>query len=393
MKKNIFLVLSAAAFLAGSMTFAGCNNNSSSVTESAPVYSNPLYAKEADPWVYYHTDGYYYYTATESSFTKIIVHKASTINGLRTSGESTMISASTLSGWGCYSYIWAPELHYINGAWFVFFTASNSSSSVWSIRQYVAKCLDTDPVTGTWEFVGQVASSTINTFCVDGTVFQNTDGQWYYVWSQYVYDGGTYDEDGTTGTSGSYSITINGTAYSSPANTNSWSCIFIGKTSPEDFTTVTSPTIISVPHYTWECKGKTSASVNVNEGPAILQRNGKVFIVYSASACDESYCLGLLSADNTADLCSMSNWTKSTSPVFMTCEANSAYGPGHCSFTTDGDYDVIVYHARSYPGLYTSMTLSSSYATTDGLSDPFRCPRAKVFTWNADGTPNFGQPE
>jgi GH43 family beta-xylosidase len=391
MKKDIFLILSAAAFLAGSMIFAGCDNNSSSVAETARVYSNPLYAGEADPWVYHHTDSYYYYTATESSFTKIIVHKASTINGLRTSGESTMINASTLSGWGCYSYIWAPELHYINGAWFVFFSASNTSSSVWSIRQYVAKCLDTDPASGTWEFVGQVAPGTINSFCVDGTVFQNTDGQWYYVWSQDIYDGGSYDEDGSTGVSGIYSITVNGTVYPSRANTNKWSCIFIGKTNPDDFTKVTSPAIISIPHYTWECTGKSSASVNVNEGPAILQRNGKVFIVYSASACDESYCLGLLSAGNTADLCSMSSWTKSDSPVFKTCEANSAYGPGHCSFTTDGDDDVIVYHARGYSGLYTSYDRSKS--TTDGLSDPFRSPRAKVFTWNTDGTPNFGQPE
>lgn len=387
MKKEMLIILSVAAFVTVFAALTGCSN--SIEKDEIPVYSNPLVPMEADPYVYHHTDGYYYYTATESTFKTIIIRKAKTINGLRTSGEKTLFWDTTLTGWGVHFRVWAPELHYVNGVWFMFFTASSDTGG-WAERQYVAKCADEDPVTGNWEFVGQVSPGTINTFSVDGTIFEQ-NGQWYYVWSQNVFDGGSYDEDGVNGTSGNHSITINGKVYPSIAKSNSWSCIFIGKTNPSDFTTVTDPTIISVPQYKWECKGNSSASVNVNEGPAILQRNGKVFIVYSASACDESYCLGLLTAGENADFCNMSSWTKSPEPVFKTSEANSAYGPGHCSFTTDGDYDVIVYHARSYAGLYTSYSFSKT--TTDGLSDPFRSARAKVFTWNADGTPNFGEPE
>jgi GH43 family beta-xylosidase len=147
----------------------------------------------------------------------------------------------------------------------------------------------------------------------------------------------------------------------------------------------------------------TSANVNVNEGPAVLVRNGKVFIVFSASACDESYCLGMLTANQNADLCDMESWKKTERPVFTTSVANAVYGPGHCSFTKSSDYqwDLIVYHARSYPGLYTQSASSPggggapilSSATKDGLSDPHRSCRVKVFTWNKDGSPNFGEAE
>jgi GH43 family beta-xylosidase len=411
MKKNLVVILSAAALLVGCVAFSGCSQ--SIEKEESPVYTSPVVKLQAtsvgwykyysvaqigaaaDPWVYYHTDGYYYMTATytttaggTATFNQINIRKSKTINGLRTAAETTVIDIDTLNGWGCYRYIWAPELHNINGVWYMFFTASSSSSSVWSERQYVAKCSDENPVTGTWSFVGQVASGTINGFSVDGTVFEVND-QWYYIWSQYVYDGGAWDEDGS---SSNDSVTINGTVYADVSgNSGGWACLFIGKTSPDDFTTVTDATIISVPQYTWECTGVTSANVNVNEGPAILQRNGKVFVVYSASACDESYCLGLLSANQSADLCSMSSWTKASESVFKTSATNNLYGPGHCSFTTDGDYDVIVYHCRPYSGLYSDASRSTT--TTDGFSDPWRETHAKVFTWNADGTPNFGVPE
>jgi GH43 family beta-xylosidase len=73
------------------------------------------------------------------------------------------------------------------------------------------------------------------------------------------------------------------------------------------------------------------------------------------------------------------DWTKSTSPVFVKKPSSSAYGPGHNSFfkSVDGSEDWIIYHANPSPGL----------ACGDA-----RNPRMQKFTWNADGTPNFGEP-
>ena len=120
-----------------------------------------------------------------------------------------------------------------------------------------------------------------------------------------------------------------------------------------------------------------------NEGPAVLKRNGRVFIAYSAAATDANYCMGLLWADEHADLLNPASWQKSPTPVFATHEATGQYGPGHNSFTTtpDGKTDLLVYHARNYRDI-----------VGDPLNDPNRHARVQVFGWRADGFPDFGTP-
>src|SRR3546814_10019607 len=86
----------------------------------------------------------------------------------------------------------------------------------------------------------------------------------------------------------------------------------------------------TVPTLDWEVRG-----FKVNEAPAVLERGGKLFMTYSASATDARYCLGLLTADADADIMDPHAWTKSPEPVFTTCRETSVYGPGHNSFTVD----------------------------------------------------------
>ena len=88
----------------------------------------------------------------------------------------------------------------------------------------------------------------------------------------------------------------------------------------------------------------------VNEGPAVLNRNGKIFISYSASATDYNYCMGVLIADENSDLLNKDSWHKSEKPVLKTDEENGIFGPGHSCFTVseDGETDMLVYHARNY---------------------------------------------
>jgi GH43 family beta-xylosidase len=135
---------------------------------------------------------------------------------------------------------------------------------------------------------------------------------------------------------------------------------------------------LSWPEYPWEQVGHW-----VNEGPAALVRNGRVFLTYSASATDANYCLGMLAADVNADLLDPKSWTKSPEPVFKSDPAASQFGPGHNSFTTtpDGKTDILVYHARSYEKI-----------RGDSLANPDRATRAQVIRWKPDGTPDFGAP-
>lgn len=135
--------------------------------------------------------------------------------------------------------------------------------------------------------------------------------------------------------------------------------------------------MISTPEYDWEIIG-----FKVNEGAAVLKRNGRIFISYSASATDHNYCMGLLTADENADLLDPKSWTKSPQPVFCTHEETGQFGPGHNSFTVAADgSDVIVYHARNYKEI-----------TGDPLYDPNRHTRVQPFYWKEDGTPDFGIP-
>lgn len=121
------------------------------------------------------------------------------------------------------------------------------------------------------------------------------------------------------------------------------SSLFIASMSSPS-TLSSAPVRIAVPTLAWETKG-----YKVNEGPAVIKRNGRIFATFSASATDSNYCMGLLTADENADLLNAASWTKTPTPVFGTSEGSKQYGPGHNSFTVDeAGNDVLVYHARSY---------------------------------------------
>jgi GH43 family beta-xylosidase len=131
-------------------------------------------------------------------------------------------------------------------------------------------------------------------------------------------------------------------------------------------------TLLTKPELSWELNG----APKVNEEPDILQRNGKTFLVYSASHCiSDDDALGMLTLTGTNPLLAAS-WTKSQTPVFVKNPTNRAYGPGHNGFFTlkDGTQSWLIYHANSNPN--------------EGCGNP----RMQQFTWNADGTPNFGSP-
>jgi GH43 family beta-xylosidase len=145
----------------------------------------------------------------------------------------------------------------------------------------------------------------------------------------------------------------------------------------DPWTTDGARVMLSKPTYEWEQIG----SPDVNEGPeALVNPGGKLFITYSASGCwTDDYSLGLLTLKEGGDPMSPMDWTKSPTPVFTKKPENGAFAPGHNSFfkSRDGKEDWIIYHANSTAG--------------QGCGN-VRNPRMQTFTWNADGTPNFGEP-
>ncbi|MFZ6817939.1 family 43 glycosylhydrolase [Undibacterium sp. Ji22W] len=303
----------------------------------------PLIQQRADPYIIHHADGYYYFTASVPEYDRIELRRATSIAGLAT--------AQTFDVWhkpdaGAYSeLIWAPELHFNQGAWYVYFAAAPSreiKDNLFQHRMYAIRNPNSNPLVGEWEFMGQVDSG-IDSFCLDATSFTHK-GVLYYLWAQ---------KDPA--------IVGNSNLYIAPMHTP-WQL-------------AGTPVMLSKPEFDWEIRGFW-----VNEGPSVLRRNGKVFISYSASATDENYAMGLLWADEDADLLDPTSWTKSVEPVFKTCYEHGVYGPGHNSFTEAEDGSVmLVYHARTYTEIIG-----------DPLWNPDRHTFVKRLQWDEQGMPVFG---
>lgn len=309
---------------------------------AAPL--NPLVRRRADAQIFRHTDGTYYMTASVPEYDRLVLRRARTLAGLATAKETVLwrhLASGPLSG-----FIWAPELHLIDGRWVMYFAAgpSGGGEDVFRIRTYVLACRGADPMTGTWSMLGQLKTPW-DTFTLDSTSFVHR-GVRYLLWAQ--------KEPG---------IDTNSNLYLAPMKTP------ISLAAP--------PARLAVPTLDWETRG-----FKVAEGPTVLARNGRLFMTYSASATDDRYCLGMLTAQADADIMRPATWTKSPKPVFVTSAATSVYGPGHNSFTVDEHgHDVLVYHGRDYREI-----------KGDPLFDPNRETRIQRLYYHADGSPDFGVP-
>ncbi|WP_117209547.1 RICIN domain-containing protein [Allorhizocola rhizosphaerae] len=295
------------------------------------TFRNPLVANGADPWLQYHNGNYYLATTTWTQ--QLVMRKSPTITGLSTA-PAVNIWADTDAA-NCCNH-WAPEFHRLTGPngtrWYYMYTSGRNGTFDYQHLSVLESAGD-DPM-GPYRHMGSPLGTNWN---IDGSYLQ-LNGQLYLLWSEFV------------GSDQSLWIA---------RMSNPW--------------TVTGPSVvISRPTHSWETQG-----LRVNEAPEVLQRNGRTFLIYSASYCaTQHYKLGMLTL-NGADPMSPASWTKSPNPVFQS--ANGVYGPGHNGFFTspDGSQSWIVYHGNA--------SSSQGCSTT-------RSTRAQPFTWNADGTPNFGAP-
>ncbi|MBW5447851.1 family 43 glycosylhydrolase [Cohnella sp. CFH 77786] len=312
-------------------------------TEIGAGRAAPVVLQRADPWVYRHTDGFYYFTASVPEYDRIELRRSATIQGLA-DAVPTAVWRKHESG-RMSSHIWAPEIHYIDGKWYVYFAAAPSGDTVKGMfdhRMFVLENEAEDPFQGTWVEKGQIATAR-DSFSLDATTFEH-GGVRYLVWAQ-------HDPD----------VPGHSNLYLAPMR-NPW--------------TLTGPQLmLTKPELHWETRGFL-----VNEGPAVLRKNGRIFISYSASATDHNYCMGLLAADEHSDLMNADAWTKWPQPIFETDEENGLYGPGHNCFTVseDGAAEVFVFHARNYKEI-----------EGDPLYDPNRHMYAKTLAWDNDGNPVF----
>ncbi|MBO5485831.1 MAG: family 43 glycosylhydrolase [Eubacterium sp.] len=314
----------------------------------------------ADPYITLGPDGYYYFTASfpmrgkadKEGYDRIILRKSRTIEGLKTSTEKSVWDEreSSIS----HRFIWAPELHYIGGKWYLYYAASGSANNMWDINCHVLMCTGDDPYNDSWVEKGKFQAAdgdaiSFTGFSLDMTYFE-CNGKSYVIWAQKV------------------------------GNSN----LYMAEVNPEEpWKTTTKAMLLTKPEYYWE-----KVSIPVNEGPSVLIHDGKVIVAYSASATGPEYCIGYMYADEKANLLDINSWTKQKTPALTSEDLIDEYGPGHNSFTQDeeGNY-IFVYHSRSkecYEG-------NCGYGTEDPLYDPCRSARIRKVQWDSNGLPILNQ--
>lgn len=298
-------------------------------------YENPFILYRADPYIVQAEDGSYYFTASYadenySSYDRVTLRHADTIEGLAEAADVTLWTGNLL---------WAPEIHYINGQWVMYYATG--------IKACTRICREGGDPMNPADWGAEIPFDTIpnynSTSSLDMTYFE-VNGTGYVIWAQM-----------------------------GAGNAIQRSTLYMAQLDPNDPSRITGDTItLTTPQYAWEM-----VNYMVNEGPSVLQKDGKIYVSFSASGTGVEYCMGLLTADADSDLMDPASWSKTGYPVLTSQNVPGEYGPGHNSFTYDEDGNAIfVYHARS-----------ESSNSGDTLADSGRHARIKRVHWAADGTP------
>ncbi len=307
-------------------------------------YNKPWIMQRADPYVYRHTDGWYYFTASVPAYDRIVLRRSRSLSQLSDAEEKTLWVKHESGPMS--EHIWAPELHFLFGKWYIYF-AGGEKEDPWKIRPYVLECQSDDPMEGPWIEKGKMRRASedefsFEAFSLDGTVFENK-GKWYYIWAEKVGVG------------------------------KQISNLYIAEME-NAYTLKTVQVLLTTPDYDWERQGFW-----VNEGPGIIRRDGRIFMTYSASETGIYYCVGMLCVHEDDDLLDPRNWKKERYPVLKTCAEKGIYGPGHNSFTEDEDgNDIMVYHART-----------EAVIEGNPLYNPNRHAMLMKIRWDEKGYPVF----
>lgn len=260
----------------------------------------------ADPFVTRRGGVYYYCFSGRGG---ICVAPCASLAAVRTAHERAAVVWTPPAGTEYSRELWAPELHFLGGTWYIYFAADDGRNE--NHRMYALRGTSDDP-TAPFVFAGRVAAPT-DKWAIDGTVFP-WRGALYFVWS---------------GWEGDVNIAQN---------------LYIARMS-DPCTVETERVCISRPEYPWE----TNSSPRVNEGPAVLTGADTVRVVYSASGSWlDSYCLACLTLCG-GDPLDPASWTKSPEPLLV--QQPGTHGPGHCSFTDAPDGSTwMFYHANETAG-------------------------------------------
>lgn len=323
----------AALWLSLVLTLGGCA--ATRAVPRAASFTNPLLPSGPDPWIARDRDNYYYMHTLGDRLT---IWRTRDMSQLAAAEQKT-IWTPPRTGPNAQS-IWAPELHRIDGKWYIYYTAAASGHDDDDHRGvFVLENASADPMAGAWVDRGRVNTARPG---IDGTTF-GYRGARYFVYSPYA---------------GPDSV------LAIARMTNPWTL-----QGPE--------VVLARPDLPWERQGGRQ----ILEGPEfLLGPRGDLFLTYSASACwSDDYALGMLHAASGSDPLNVPAWTKSPRPVLAKSPRANVFATGHNGFFTspDGREQWIVYHANTGP---------------DQKCTSKRSPRIQKIGWTRGGQPVFPIP-
>lgn len=267
----------------------------------------------ADPWVIAH-NGKYYWSQSNNPTREIWLWQS---DSLDEPGQKKTIWRAPRTG--AYSReLWAPEIHFLDGRFYVFFAADDGRNE--NHLTYVLVSENDDPYSN-YQLCGplytgdDLEGKTNNRWAIDSTVLER-QGQRYLIWS------GWEDE-------------------------RDIQYLYIAKLEL-DPVRLTTPRvrICNNCDYLWERVEETKETRGLNEGPEILYApNGRVFLSYSCGASWlPTYKVALLELVGDDPMQSAS-WRKLPEP-FLQSDARQ-FGVGHGCFLRDNDAQMrYIYHAK-----------------------------------------------
>ncbi|KAF2165050.1 glycoside hydrolase family 43 protein [Zasmidium cellare ATCC 36951] len=221
------------------------------------------------------------------------------------------------------SRLWAPELHALQGRWYIYYAAADPAQGNRSHRMYVlgGPPASEDPHDASrWEFLGPIQGMDQRQWAIDGTVFE-LDGELYFVYSGWPMrpqrEWNDFRED--------------------------LQLLYILRLS-DPTTAASEPVEICRPHQPWEHLGH----IGICEGPQWLEAPDGSWrgLVYSCAASwTKHYKMATLEylGGNPLDPAS---WKKSTEPLLQDSDdGQGPFGPGHGCFLNFGGETVALFHA------------------------------------------------
>ncbi|MBQ7012218.1 MAG: family 43 glycosylhydrolase [Clostridia bacterium] len=318
------------------------NINLSEELKGELTLENPI-ATFADPSVYYY-DGWYYYTYSKDYAGKPGLWLTRAVNIADLGKTEPMMVWSAAKAGSDMKSLWAPQIYFLDGKWYIYATCSNEGTAE-SARRYP------------YVWVGK-GDLPLDGYDLHGRVDNyDTSVQSYlspriieHGGIRYLVCGGFFRPEDKV------------------AGVKHYQRLFIGELeTPTKFKT--GMTVISEPSKSWEGTGK----VKIQEGPfPIYAPGGTLYIAYAAGETSgNEYCTGLLKFTGTENdkLTDRSKWQKLDKTLQFMDYDNKVYSPGAMVFVTEPDGTGLwgIFHVKLYPNVgYNHRILYAMPVTFEG---------------------------